>query len=352
MNESQGSFFGGADETCARVFPLSGLGRALDYRVPEALAGKVREGSLVKIPILRRHESGVVMELGVEPEIARAKLRLIAGVEQPFPVLTFDLVKLAKWMSGYYAASMDAVMETMIPSSVRKGMKQRILKHVRLVKKLDDADVAAMEKRAKNQALVYRFLAAQPDGKSFPKAEMCARLNLSPSCVDSLVKKGLVEETSDAVERGAYDDDAGDVEYVAAQEHDLNPEQAAAVDSLMKSLNERTFKTHLLHGVTGSGKTEVYLRILKSALEQGGGPIILVPEVALAPQTVGRLRSRLDAMKLKCVVWHSHLSDGERYDAWHALASGEARVVVGARSERSEERRVGKECRSRWSPYH
>jgi primosomal protein N' (replication factor Y) (superfamily II helicase) len=329
----QESFFGeGGDRVCASVYPLTGIGRALDYRLPDMLCGKVSVGSLVKIPIQNRHESGVVFEIGHEPEIPREKLRLVAGLEQPFPVLTPDLVKLARWMSDYYACSLDAVMETMIPASVRKGMTQRILKHVRLVKELVEADVAALEKRAPNQALVYRFLAAQPDGKAFPKAEMLARLNFSASSVDALVKKGVVEETSDAVDRGAYDDEPGEVEFVAAQEHELNEEQAAAVDSLTASLNEKVFRTHLIHGVTGSGKTEVYLRVLKSALEQGGGAILLVPEVALAPQTVGRLRARLDASGVKAVVWHSHLSDGERYDAWHALASGEARVVVGARS--------------------
>ncbi|HNX05261.1 MAG TPA: primosomal protein N', partial [Opitutales bacterium] len=258
--------------------------------------------------------------------------KFVAASEQPFPVLTADLVKLAKWMSGYYAASLDAVLETMVPGSVRKGMTQKILKHVKLLRRLDAAEEAALEKKAKAQALVYRFLAALGAGKSVQKNELLDRLHLSASSLDALVKKGLVEETHGAVERGAYDDEMGDVEYVASQAHELNEEQAAAVDSLMASLDAKVFRTHLLHGVTGSGKTEVYLRLLKKALEEGGGAMLLVPEVALAPQTVGRLRSRLDAIGVKCVVWHSHLSEGERYDAWHALASGEARVVVGARS--------------------
>jgi primosomal protein N' (replication factor Y) len=97
-------------------------------------------------------------------------------------------------------------------------------------------------------------------------------------------------------------------------------------------LSQRQFKTHLLHGVTGSGKTEVYISLIRQALQLGGSAIFLVPEVALTPQTVGRLRSRLADLGSQVVVWHSHLSAGERFDAWMAMALGQARVVVGARS--------------------
>ncbi|MFA5256825.1 MAG: primosomal protein N' [Opitutales bacterium] len=317
---------------CVSVYPLTGVGRALDYRLPGALCGRVAVGSLVRVPLRGRHEAGVVFELGREPELPIGNLKLVAGLEQPFPVLTPDLVRLARWMSEYYACSLDGVMEAMIPAAVRKGMSQRVLKFLKLLRRLDAEELAALEKRAPAQAAIYNFMAAQQEGRAAQKAELLSRLNLSAGSADSLVKKGVLEEVHGAVERGAYDDELADAEFVETQEHELMDEQKVAVDSLLASLNEKTFRTHLVHGVTGSGKTEVYLRVLKEALEQGGGAILLVPEVALAPQTVGRLRSRLVASGVKTVVWHSHLSDGERYDAWHALASGEARVVVGARS--------------------
>ncbi|MFM9079123.1 MAG: primosomal protein N', partial [Opitutaceae bacterium] len=123
-------------------------------------------------------------------------------------------------------------------------------------------------------------------------------------------------------------------ELVQALPHALNPEQQAAVDALAADVTAGGFKVSLLLGVTGSGKTEVYLRAIDAALRAGGGVMFLVPEVALTPQTVARLRSRLEAVAggQRCVVWHSHLSEGERLDGWLALATGEARVVVGARS--------------------
>ncbi len=121
---------------------------------------------------------------------------------------------------------------------------------------------------------------------------------------------------------------------MAARPHALNDEQAGAVAAVAGGLAAGKFGVTLLHGVTGSGKTEVYLRAIQAALESGGGVILLVPEVALTPQTVARLRSRLEAIAPghRCVVWHSHLGEGERLDGWLALASGEARVAVGARS--------------------
>jgi len=120
---------------------------------------------------------------------------------------------------------------------------------------------------------------------------------------------------------------------VSPGDFELNNEQKAAAGDFISSIDRGRFGVHLLHGVTGSGKTEVYIQALKHVLKQGGGAIYLVPEVALTPQTVGWLRSRLEeASGAHTVVWHSHLSRGERFDAWHALATGRARVVVGARS--------------------
>ena len=134
--------------------------------------------------------------------------------------------------------------------------------------------------------------------------------------------------------REGYADDWTHGEVVAALAPTLNEEQAAAVAAVRASLARGAFATHLLHGVTGSGKTEVYLAAVEAALAAGGGVIYLVPEVALTPQTVARLHGRLQAIEPnhRVVVWHSHLGEGERFDGWRALATGEARVVVGARS--------------------
>ncbi len=134
-------------------------------------------------------------------------------------------------------------------------------------------------------------------------------------------------------ERVAYEDEIGEIEFATEEKFKLNDEQVAVTESLRATLSKGGFATHLVQGVTGSGKTEVYLDAMEAVLEKGQGVLFLVPEVALTPQTVGRIRSRLaQYAHVQTVVWHSHLSDGERLDAWMALASGRAQVVVGARS--------------------
>lgn len=314
------------------VHPIAGFDKLLHYRVPENLREIVAVGSLVRVPVLRALRLGIVGEIGAPQDFPVEKLKLIAQVVHPFPALSPELLRLARWMGAYYAAGVDSIIETMLPAAVRHGATIKEEKLLTIARKLSEEELATIEKRAPAQAKLYRFLAQQfrPQRKGL----VLTRLGVSAPAAASLVKRGVLREDTQRVERVAYQDDFTQGELVASQPHALNPEQAAAVAALDATIAERTFSVTLLHGVTGSGKTEVYLRAIDTALKAGGGVIFLVPEVALTPQTVARLRSRLEAIAPghRCVVWHSHLSEGERFDGWLALATGEARVVVGARS--------------------
>jgi primosomal protein N' (replication factor Y) len=227
---------------------------------------------------------------------------------------------------------LDNIIETMIPVAVRRGAGLKQEKLLSIAQKLTPDELASLEKRAPQQAKLYRFLEQQfrPQAKGL----VLARLSQTAAVSNALVKRGVLREETRRIERIAYADDHSAGELVAAMPHQLNSEQQAAVDRVTASLAADKFGVSLLHGVTGSGKTEVYLRGIDAALRTGGGVVFLVPEVALTPQTVARLRSRLETIAhgQRCVVWHSHLSEGERLDGWLALATGEARVVVGARS--------------------
>jgi primosomal protein N' (replication factor Y) (superfamily II helicase) len=314
------------------VHPLAGFDKVLHYRVPESMRPTVAVGSLVRIPIVSTHRLGVVGSIGAPKDFPLNRLKLISQVMYPFPALTPDLLELARWMASYYAAPVDAIIEGMIPAAVRRGAGIRQETLLSVVKRLDGEESAALARRAPAQARLHAFLAQQfrPQRKGL----VLARVKASAETVRALVERGLIREELRRVERVAYSDEWSKAEGVASEPHKANPEQAAAVASLQASLATGKFGVSLLHGVTGSGKTEVYLRAIDSALREGGGVIMLVPEVALTPQAVSRLRSRLEAISpgLKCVVWHSHLGEGERFDGWMALASGESRVVVGARS--------------------
>ncbi|WP_309381441.1 replication restart helicase PriA [Cerasicoccus frondis] len=312
------------------ILPLTGLDRSLAYAVPEAMQAQVTVGSLVRIPLLNRTELGVVKQIGSKENVPAKKIKFILEVLYPTPVLDGQLIQLGQWMQRYYAATAETVFETMIPAAVRQqtAPKMRSLLEVRQI--LPDDEMAKLEKRAPKQAELYRFL--QQQIKPLPKSMVLNRLKVNAASCDTLVKKGLVREFAEREERVVYADDLAGAETVAAHEVQLNEEQQAAADDFRASLSANEFRPHLLHGVTGSGKTEVYLDAMRAVMQQGGGCIFLVPEVALTPQTVSRLRARLERDGAKIVVWHSHLSVGERFDAWFALAKGEAQVVVGARS--------------------
>ncbi|WP_082780902.1 replication restart helicase PriA [Cephaloticoccus primus] len=321
------------------VHPLAGFDKLLHYRVPERLCGSVGVGSLVRVPVLNALRLGVVGEVGAPKNFPVAKLKSLAELVYPFPALTPELLRLAQWMARYYAASLDSIIETMIPVAVRNGAA---IKEEVLLRALPMPAVCGEGSQSRaagggralgpQQARVYAFLEGQAHPQ--PKGAVLQRLGVSASVVAGLIKRGLVREERRRVVRHAYADDWASGEVAAAQPPALNAEQAAAASAIEARLDGGGFGVSLLHGVTGSGKTEVYLHAIDRALKAGGGVIFLVPEVALTPQTVARLRARLEAIAPghACIVWHSHLSEGERLDGWLALASGEARVVVGARS--------------------
>jgi len=292
------------------VHPLAGFDKLLHYKVPEDLESSIGVGSLVRVPLLRTFRLGIVGEIGAPRDFPTAKLKTVAQVVYPFPALTPDLLELARWMASYYAAPLDAVIEGMIPASVRRGMALKEEKLLGVAQKLAPEERAKLARRAPTQERLYAFLEQQFQPQ--PKALVLARLGVAPAAVAALVRRGILREETRRIVREAYADNWAEGEEVAAH----------------------AFGISLLHGVTGSGKTEVYLAAVEAALRAGGSVIYLVPEVALTPQTVSRLRARLAALAPghRCIVWHSHLGDGERLDGWLALASGEARVVVGARS--------------------
>jgi primosomal protein N' (replication factor Y) len=312
------------------VQPLAGFDKLLHYKVPETLQAAIRPGSLVRVPIVNRSHLGLIMEVNAIPDCPPEKLKPVSAVVHDYPALSPDLLGLARWMHAYYAARMDSVLEAMIPAAVRDGARLKSEKYVSLARAATAGELTALARKAPKQARLLEFLRQQfhPVKKSL----VLSRLDLTAAVVAGLIKRGFVLEEARHVERVAYADNWTGGEIVTGRPPKLNEEQSAVVDSVAGSLTRKKFAVHLLHGVTGSGKTEVYLRAVEQVLQAGGSAIYLVPEVALTPQTVARLRGRFESAGFKTVVWHSHLGEGERLDGWTALASGQARVVVGARS--------------------
>ena len=313
------------------VLPLGGFDHPLTYGVKASLYETLQIGSLVRIPLGLRRIIGIVSSLSPKHSPPRDKLRFVSALVQPEPVLSEELVGLAKWVSTYYASSLENTLGAMIPASVRDGMNAKTRKMIEVVS-LPQLEVEQLLKRSPKQLQAYALL-SQKRGKKMDAVAWGKKNKISMSVLDGLIQKGLLSQSMDEVNREAYADQWSDeVSGQVDSLRELTPEQKTATDEICEDLDSGKFSSRLLQGVTGSGKTEVYCQAMEKALDQGGGVLFLVPEVALAPQTVDRLRARFGKRGEQVVVWHSHLSAGERLDAWRRLVKGEVRIVVGARS--------------------
>ena len=306
------------------VLPLDGGGRPYAYRVPAEWADKAVPGALAVVPLGRSTRTGIVWRAGSDEPVPEAKLKDLAKILHDAPVFSPDMPKLVSWISGYYAAPLNSVLESVLPAVIRRGVKPVVRRSLEIARVPEPEFWERMLRRAPKRAAVFTFVrnAAGPVSRDGVVA--------SAGVIDSLIRDGFFREIAGRVDREAYGDEAG--HGAPAEAPDLNDEQRAAAAAIGAAIAAGAHRTLLLHGVTGSGKTEVYLDAILRALAAGGSALFLVPEVALTPQTVGRLRSRLAAGGHRVVVWHSRLSDGERFDAWMAVARGDCRVVVGARS--------------------
>lgn len=308
----------------AEVIILTSIGKRLTYLVPNEM--EISIGSMVEVFMLNRSVLGIVSAFFDKTEIAENRIKPIKKVIYKTPIITPDLITLSDWMKDYYAGSAESVYETMIPAVIRKEMEVKTVKYLRVIRDLEEKEL----KMSKKGMEVYLFLKRKH--VSMKKSEVLKQLGVGAGVIKGLVEKKLLEEVEEEEERVSYDDELAGAEEVKAEKRVLMEEQRLACEDIVKSLDAREFRTHLLHGVTGSGKTEVYLEAIEHVLKRGGSVIFLVPEVALTPQTVGRIRSRIEEFGHKTVVWHSQLSNGERFDGWMSLARGDAKVVVGARS--------------------
>jgi primosomal protein N' (replication factor Y) (superfamily II helicase) len=327
----------------AKVLLDDSGGRAFDYEVPDGLNAVV--GSRVRVPVRMRTLLGTVIAVSETTEADG--VRPISELVGDEPALNPGLIQLANWMADYYCCPLEAAMKTVLPNVIRKaevGHKVRLF--AKLAREFSDEEIAEVEKKSPKQSDVLAML-REAAGKAIAVADLCEQCSVAHQTVQSMAKKGWLLVEPEKVERDPFAKE----QFVASGKLVLNDEQqtvfarvAAAVDVVGASRPQEplanggetpplpTLKPFLLHGVTGSGKTEIYLQGIDRALELGMGAILLVPEISLTPQTVERFKSRFAATNHEVAVLHSHLSEGERHDEWHRIRSGRARIVIGARS--------------------
>lgn len=319
------------------------LGQAFSYLVPPALSVAVRAGVRVLCEFGRRKILGVVLSVSAEPPsgVELTKVKPLLAVIDDEPAIPEELLGFLVALAGYYVAPVGEVMRLALPAVERSSEQAGATKQL-----LADAKVSTVGRLVQQvslTALGEQVLRGEatiewPRGKARQLAELLlqdgasgiAELEQALSNVRGAIKRlselGVVEVTQVTKARDPF----ADAKVVRDTAKALNAAQRAAVDELVAALAETGTKTPaLLHGVTGSGKTEVYLHVVGEAMQRGLSSIVLVPEIALTPQLVGRFRARFG----DCIaVLHSGLSEGERQSMWRRLRSGELRIAVGARS--------------------
>lgn len=307
----------------AEVVLDTGLDKPLDYGVGSELLEEVKEGSLVQVFLRGRTKTGIVVRVKSETSIQR-----VIGVTKLLsdaPLMTPELFKLALWMQRYYLSPLPKVLKLFFPKSVRVAMGHKEQKVITRAKSLEEIKSFCLQKRNKSPKQVALLDAMLHVDKEILLTELLEKTGASRSSVSALEKAGLIRVQDTVIKRSPLDQ----AEFFPSMPKKLNPEQVQVLQAIEKALHQNTFSVNLLHGVTGSGKTEIYLQAIQKALDLGKTALMLVPEIALTTQTVEKFKGRF---KEKIAILHHRLSDGERYDEWHAIRSGQAKIVIGARS--------------------
>ncbi len=294
------------------------------YAVPDALAPRVVVGARVVVPVQRRRAVGIVVANADEPPAQPPRAMLEAPDAEP--ALSPALLRLGHWLSAYYGCPLGLALRALLPGALWGGREargsgppprtERTITLIRALPSLGERE--RVFARAPKRRAAYEALEAL--GGSAPVRHLVRQLRVGPAVLDGLVRQSLARVTRVALPRDPF---AG---VSDAPPPTLTEDQRRVVDAIAASPADRPV---LIQGVTGSGKTLVYLELLRRAVESGHGAIVLVPEIALTPQTVARVRGVFGDL---VAVLHSGLSDGERADAWRALRDGTRRVAVGARS--------------------
>lgn len=352
------------------------VNRLFDYKIPAHLSNVIKAGHRVFVPFGPRHVQAYVMSIHDNTDIPEGKVKEIVKVMDVEPVLTEELVELAKKLANYYIEPYISVIETILPVALKTKSKKVLMldedasSEAKFIYEsyAANGELETKSLSAKNLAVLLPYIESgdiyediqikQHTRKKVQKGVQSLYLNKAPlerapkqfealqviedynepvllkvlkeqgyseAIVRELEKKGYVKKLDMVVERDPYESRIFEADY----EKELTDEQAAAFNNINNAVLNNDNETFLLHGITGSGKTEVYLQLIQTALNTDQDAIMLVPEIALTPQMVNRFKARFGD---DVAVLHSALSHGEKYDEWRKIQSGRARVSVGARS--------------------
>lgn len=312
------------DAECRWIATLvlsTGPDQEFDYLVPDELRSRLEVGQRVRVPLGRgdRPVVGYCVRLEHRP-VGHRPLKAIREIIDEQSLLSPAMIRLTRWMAEHYLCPLGQVLEAVVPAGVRGKAGTKLTTFLLLAP--DAADRLKELKLPKKQSEILRYLAASPE--PLTPAQLAHRIGCTQAPISGLRRKGLIASRTSRLNRKQLV--GSDVER--EDNLHLNDDQQAALDAILTPLRAQRHETILLHGVTGSGKTEVYIRAIQEVVGYGRQAIVLVPEISLTPQTRQRFRARFG----RVAVLHSHLTDAERHAEWQDIARGHVPVVVGARS--------------------
>ena len=363
--------------------PASAIDQTFDYEIPERYRHVLTPGMRVIVPFGPRKIMGFVVKITAESSFK--KLKPISEVLDLVPVLTEELLDLGKWLAHQTLSLSITALQVMLPQVLKSKYKKEIvraadgelaheledlfagrdaipfelfeestLSYYQLKKAVEAGDlaieyiveskitkkfetmirpkqeihlleeaIAELPKTAKKQHAILDYLIENPEEIS--QKVLLSKFQTSNNTIKTLVEKKLLETYRKEVFRNPYDDDS----IIRTKPLELTEEQEQAIEPILKSIEQEEHEVFLVHGVTGSGKTEIYLQAIQEVIHKGKEAIVLVPEISLTPQMVNRFKGRFGK---NVAVMHSALSAGEKFDEWRKIQRKEVQVVVGARS--------------------
>lgn len=286
------------------------IDKVFDYNVPKELESNIKIGIRVEVPFGRQVLDGFVLEIKSE-NTEEITLKDIISIKDEDVVLSSELLELGSWMSKDNLATLISCYQVMLPKALKAKIGSKNLLKMDTFYKINDIDISEYKLNDKQKQIIEL---CQEKGLVI-KNELT---NISLSALNTLVKKKILVEEKKEHYRIQYRNEK--------QEKKILTDDQQNVVNEIENTNDQVY---LLHGVTGSGKTEVYMELIEKQLSLGRSSIVLVPEISLTPQMVSRFQARFGD---KIAALHSALSDGEKYDEWRRIARGEATIVIGARS--------------------
>lgn len=301
------------------------LDKTFQYSIPDEILCDIRPGVCVDIPFGSRTITGYVIEVTDKPEYDPARTKPLIGIKADSVAMEAKLIALAAWIRRNYGSTMNQALKTVIP--VKKQAKEQVSRSIAL--KIDKvkarAQLALCEaKKQKAKARLFRALIDADDGARLEYSFVTGKLSVSAATIRALEQSGFIEVITQSGYRNP-------VEHMSVDTYDkvLNAAQQSVVDAIEGDIAAGLRNTYLIKGVTGSGKTEVYMELIAHCIQSGRQAIVLIPEIALTYQTVMRFFARFGN---RVSIINSRLSNGERYDQFERAKNGDIDIMIGPRS--------------------